>query len=154
MKRLIPILVIALIAGSVAVVQGTTSDDLIRQDREAITMAALDYIDGYYTGDGERMARALHPELAKRIVRTDPNTGKSVLQNMTAEQLVQITNGGGGNRIPEEERQSDVTILDVFENVASVKIVAGTWIDYLHVGRVDGEWKIINVLWEMKPQSE
>ncbi len=154
MKRLIPILVIALIAGSVAVVQGTTSDDLIRQDREAITRAALDYIDGYYTGDGERMARALHPELAKRIVRTDPNTGKSVLQNMTAEQLVQITNGGGGNRMPEEERQNDVTILDVFENVASVKIVAGTWIDYLHVGRVDGEWKIINVLWEMKPQAE
>ena len=56
--------------------------------------------------------------------------------------------------VPEDQRQSDVTILDVFENVASVKVVASTWIDYLHIGRVDGEWKIINVLWEMKPQTD
>ncbi len=153
MKKLIPILVIMLIVGSVAAVQGGTADRLTRQDRDAITRTALDYIDGYYTASEERMARALHPDLAKRIVRTDPNTGKSVLQNMTAEELVQIVANARGP-VPEDQRQSDVTILDVFENVASVKIVAGDWIDYLHVGRVDGEWKIINVLWEMKPQSE
>ena len=153
MKRLMPACIIALIAGSVAAVQGTTSDDLVRQDRDAITQCALDYIDGYYTADEERMDRAVHSELSKRIVRTDPNTGKSVLQNMNAEQLVGIVARAPGP-VPEEQRQSDVTILDVFENVASVKIVASAWIDYLHVGRVDGEWKIINVLWEMKPQSE
>ena len=38
-------------------------------DSAGIRQAALDYIEGYYEGDGARMERALHPELAKRIVR-------------------------------------------------------------------------------------
>lgn len=123
------------------------------QDRAAITAAALDYIDGWYTADAERMTRALHPDLAKRIVRTDPATGQSVVDHMGAETLIGYTRMGGGSRTPESERQHDVTILDVFGNAASVKVVARDWIDYLHLGRFDGEWRIVNVLWEMKPRD-
>ncbi|UCD23795.1 MAG: nuclear transport factor 2 family protein [Gemmatimonadota bacterium] len=43
-------------------------------------------------------------------------------------------------------RRSDVTILDVFGEVASIKIDAITRVDYLHVAKVAEEWKIINVL--------
>lgn len=153
MKRVGLLLVILLIAGSVAVVQGRTADGLSQADHEAITATALDYIEGWYTGDAERMERALHPELSKRIVAADRNTGKNRLQNMTAEQLVQATGAGYGKSVPEDERQRDVTVLDVFGNAACVKIVARDWIDYLHVGKVDGEWKIINVLWETKPSG-
>src|SRR5215813_1299159 len=53
-------------------------------DLAAIKQTALDYIEGYYEGNAERMERALHPDLAKRIVYTDPNTGKNKLENMTA----------------------------------------------------------------------
>lgn len=145
-------LVIFIAAGSVAMVQGQSSSSVASEDREAITQTALDYIEGWYEGNGERMERALHPDLSKRIVQTDRNTGKSALQNMTAEQLVQATSAGFGKRTPENERQRDVTILDVYENAACVKIVTRDWIDYLHVGRFDGRWVIINVLWEMKPR--
>jgi hypothetical protein len=120
-------------------------------DREAIKQTALDYIEGYYEGNAERMERALHPDLAKRIVRTDPATGKSKLDHMTAPRLVQITQSRQGKPTPPEKQQKEVTILDVFENAASVKIVAGDWIDYLHVSKFDGRWVIVNVLWEMKP---
>ena len=44
-------------------------------EEEAIRGTALDYIDGYYSGDAARMQRAVHPELAKRIVKVDPTTG-------------------------------------------------------------------------------
>ena len=37
-------------------------------DSAGITRTALDYIEGWYTGDATRMERALHPELAKRIM--------------------------------------------------------------------------------------
>ncbi len=40
-------------------------------DSVGIRAAALDYIDGWYAADGERMERALHPELAKRNVSSD-----------------------------------------------------------------------------------
>ena len=38
-------------------------------------------------------------------------------------------------------------------NTASVKAVARNFVDYLHVGKVNGEWKIVNVLWEMAPRG-
>jgi hypothetical protein len=46
----------------------------------------------------------------------------------------------------------EVTILDRYNNAAVVKIVASDWIDYLEVAKINGEWKIINVLWELKPK--
>jgi hypothetical protein len=44
------------------------------------------------------------------------------------------------------------SILDRFNNAAVVKIVASDWIDYLEEVKFDGQWKIINVLWELKSQ--
>jgi hypothetical protein len=120
-------------------------------DRAAIRAAALDYIEGWYTGSAERMERALHPDLAKRIVRTDPITRASTLGHQTAAILIQNTRAGGGEQTPERLRVKDVTILDVYQNAASVKIVASGWIDYLHLARWNGAWKIVNVLWESKP---
>jgi hypothetical protein len=46
----------------------------------------------------------------------------------------------------------EVTILDRYNNAAVVKIVASDWIDYLEVAKFNGDWKIINVLWELKPK--
>ena len=120
-------------------------------DRDAIKQTALDYIEGFYEGNAERMERALHPDLAKRIVRTDPSTGKHRLENMTAARLTQITQMRRNAPTPKEKQQKDVTILDQYENSASVKIVAADWIDYLHIARFDGRWVIVNVLWELKP---
>jgi hypothetical protein len=120
------------------------------RDAEAIRAAALDYIEGWYEGNVDRMARAVHPELAKRIVITD--MGQSRIEQMGASKLLSNVRLGGGKKTPTEQQQKVVTILDTFENAASVKIVASDWIDYLHLARVDGRWRIINVLWENKPK--
>ena len=122
-------------------------------DAAAIKQTALDYIEGWYEGNAERMERALHPELAKRIVRTNQE-GNSRLEQMSAMSLVQGTRRGFGKNTPPEKQQKDVTILDVFENAASVKVVASDWIDYLHIAKYNGRWVIVNVLWEMKPAKK
>ena len=123
------------------------------QDRAAIRRAALDYIEGWYEGNPERMERALHPDLAKRIVRTNAQ-GQSQLGQMSAMGLVQGVKRGGGKDTPKEKQQRDVTILDVYGNAASVKIVASDWIDYLHIAKFNGRWVIVNVLWELKPTAK
>jgi hypothetical protein len=122
-------------------------------DKTAITSTALDYIEGWYTGDAERMERALHPDLAKRIVRNN-DKGQSRLDQMSAMTLVQAVRGGYGKNTPKERQQKDVTILDVYGNTASVKLVAADWIDYLHIAKYNGRWVIVNVLWEMKPAKK
>ena len=123
-------------------------------DAEAIRQTALDYIEGFYEGNAERMERALHPDLAKRIVHTDAASKRSALGQQSALTLVQYTRMRAKTPTPKEQQQKDVTILDVFENAASVKVVASDWIDYLHVGKFNGRWVIINVLWEMKPAKK
>src|SRR5262245_40416630 len=89
-----------------------------------IRAAALDYIEGWYEGDAARMEKALHPELAKRIVNTDAASGKSRLDSMSAMTLVQYTRAGGGRKTPKEAQMKDVTILDRYQNAAVVKVVA------------------------------
>src|SRR5918911_3033416 len=113
-------------------------------DAAAIKQTALDYIEGWYEGNSERMERALHPELAKRIVRTNKE-GVSQLGQMSAMSLVQGTRRGGGKNTPKEKHQKDVTILDVFENAASVKVVASGWVDYLHMAKWNGRCVIVIV---------
>lgn len=80
------------------------------EDTAAIKATALDYIEGWYDGNAERMQRALHPDLAKRIV-----TRKNTVNSMTAQALAEQTRNGGGKNTPPERQQKDVTILDVFE---------------------------------------
>jgi hypothetical protein len=72
---------------------------------------------------------------------------------MSALSLVQGVKRGGGKQTPKEKQIKEVTILDVFGNAASVKVVASDWIDYLHIAKLNGRWVIVNVLWELKPGS-
>jgi Putative lumazine-binding len=122
-------------------------------DSAAIRTAALDYVEGWYEGNPERMARALHPELVKRIVVNDTATGRSVVQSMGASALVNGTRRGFGKETPKERRQKDVSVLDIFGNAASAKAVMADWVDYMQLAKVDGRWVIVNVLWERKPAA-
>jgi putative lumazine-binding protein len=144
MKRLLLCATLALTPFAVLPAQSPADSAGIRQ-------AALDYIEGYYEGDGARMERALHPELAKRIVRVDER-GRYQLGQMSAMTLVMGTRAGGGKDTPVAERRKDVTIFDIYQNAASAKIYASGWVDYLHLAKWNGRWVIINVLWELHPR--
>ena len=116
-------------------------------DSAGIRAAALDYIEGWYAGDVARMTRALHPALVKRIVMTD-STGNPWVMEMGASQLIRNVRMGGGTRTPPAQVRKEVRILDAFQNVASVRVDASTWIDYLQLVKWNGQWVILNVLWE------
>lgn len=137
------------LCGAEASAQEKTTD----KERQAIKQTALDYVEGWYEGNAERMERALLPELAKRIVQTGPQ-GRSRLDQMGAMTLVQGVKRGGGKDTPKENQQKDVAILDVFENTASVKATMYGWVDYMHIAKFNGRWVIVNVLWELKPQKK
>lgn len=147
MRKLVMTLVVL-----VAVVAPAPARAQAAADSAAIREAALNYIQGWYTGDAERMESALHPQLAKRIVERDAN-GRSRVAEMTAATLVEGTRRGGGSRVANAPRRSDVRILDLFGSTASVRVDADRWVDYLHMAKVDGRWRIINVLWEMRPAA-
>ena len=123
-------------------------------DLAAIRQAATDYCESWYEGSAEKIERAVHPDLAKRIVRTDPQSKGSRLENMGAMRLYQGVRAGHGKNTPKEKQLKEVTVLDVFGNTASVRAVMSDWIDYMHIAKINGRWVIVNVLWEMKPQRQ
>ena len=145
-RRLLPF---ALLAAATTAARAQTA-----ADAAAIRATVLDYAEGWYAGDADRMARALHPELVKRILVSDTATGQSFVQTMGASALVNGTRHGYGKSTPAERQQKDVTVLDVFGNAAVAKAVMADWIDYLQLVRVDGRWLIVNVLWERKPERK
>jgi hypothetical protein len=117
-------------------------------DSAAIRAAATDYIQGWYDADAPRMERSLYTGLAKRIVGRDRATRRSVVENLTAAELVR--GAGEQQKAAPDQRRQDITILDVFQNMATVKLVASGWVDYMHLGKIDGQWKIVNVMWDVE----
>lgn len=121
-------------------------------DEDAIKRAALDYIDGAHAGDAARMERAVHPELNKVVIGKIPQTGKSYLRKAGATRLVQVV-GAKSVVLDKEKRDIQVKILDVLEGLAMVKATSAMFWDYLQLAKIDGEWKIINVLWTRNPKN-
>ena len=119
-------------------------------DEAKIRAAALDYIAGVLENDPTRMERALHPELSKCAYLPGLD-GKPQLSQMSALALIQRV-GAPGRRL-DPSRHAEVVILDRYEGAASVRTTFDEWIDFLHVVKVENEWKIINVLWELTPEQ-
>ncbi|NLP12112.1 nuclear transport factor 2 family protein, partial [bacterium] len=47
-------------------------------------------------------------------------------------------------------QRKDITILDAFGNTACVRVDAADWVDFLQLGKLNGQWQIVNVLWEKR----
>lgn len=114
-------------------------------EKAAIRRAALDYIEGWYEGDAARMDRALHKELMKRAIFATGGTER--FANLTKAQMVEATQKGGGKARPAATRNIKVEILDVYRDIATVRTECADYVDYLHLAKSEGQWKIVNVLW-------
>ena len=133
---------------------GATLFAQAEDEKKAIEEAVLNYLEGWYDGDFERMEKALHPELAKRVIATLPQTGTTFINTATKAQMVEYTRAGFGKQTPREKLNNTVEILDVYEGIATVKATSYDFVDYCHLIKQDGEWKILNVLWERIPHEK
>jgi len=126
---------------------GTSADD----DVEAITAVARDYVEGWFDGDPERMRRCLHPELVKRTIWHQPETGGwSLGRAASAEAMIDGAEEGVGRTAANGGRPINIEIEDVFRHIAAVKVLSGPFMDYLHVAKIGDKWLIVNVLWELR----
>jgi len=137
-------LLVALAVASVAGAPPQAAADL-EKDKAAIVEAALDYADGYYTGSGDRMARAVSPMLTKRGLVSRPGVDPFLVQ-MNAEMLIDAARSGRG-KIEPEKRNLAPKVLDISGDIASAQVFTSGFNDYLHLVKRDGEWRLVNVLW-------
>lgn len=114
-------------------------------DRAAVTAAVLDYFEGWFDGDAERMRRALHPELAKRSFGQDAGRTPTLATD-TADEMVEAT-GAGYGRARAGDRRLDIRIDDISAGIASVSVDCWSYVEYLHLVSTPDGWKIVNALW-------
>ena len=122
-------------------------------DREAVTASAVDYIESWLDGDVERMARCLHPDLVKRSPAEDVEAAGAEaaacpLDTLGRAEMVAATAEGRGTRYA---RPYEVSVLDVFRDIATVRVLSSAYMDYLHLARCGDRWLLVNVLWQRRP---
>ena len=122
-----------------------------KQDSLEIKQAALDYIESQHKPNPKQMDRALHPRMVKRTFWKDKGTGKDYVRETTTESMILLAESynKNGDKFPSSPKK-EIFLLDVSERTASVKLMADEWIDYMHMVKLNGSWKIINVLWQYK----
>jgi hypothetical protein len=123
-------------------------------EKEAVRAAALDYIDGIYQAKPELIARSVHTDLAKRGYFR--KKGETTFSNepMTYQQLFDLAgrwNKDGKRPIATYPREA--VVYEVLDQTASAKVTAMWGIDYMHLAKYDGKWKIVNILWQEPPQK-
>jgi Putative lumazine-binding len=129
------------------------------QENRAIEKACRDYVEGWAEGNIERVERGVSPELVKRTIGVD-DSGMSFTQNMSASLLKRLTAlNKEGVRAEDFEPgvpfKVDVFIYDVTGDYALAKAVNTKYgfFDYCELAKFNGEWKIINVLWDILPED-
>lgn len=117
----------------------------------AIEATAYDYVDGQLEGDAERVARALHPDLAKRSVAPAAPYETLGLGRMTSDELIDLTRKGA-LKTPRGQWHRSVEVLRVDQDVATVRLESPWFVDHLQMGRFGDRWVIVNALWHRKPR--
>ena len=113
-------------------------------EKSAIAAVAQNYMDAYYTADSARMQKTLHPDFHKRTLKTV--NGHTEISEDTVQSMVEGVRMGSGQEIPVSDRVKKIEVLDVYRDAASVKVVTGRWIDYMHLSKSNGEWRVLDVV--------
>ena len=131
---------------------GHSAAEHSKSEEEAVRVAVLDYVEGIYEVDPSRVERSVHSELWKRgfARRSDEEPYREL--KMTFEQLVDLAGkyNKDGDRVP-KGAPKEVIVYEILDQTASVKLVASWGIDYMHLAKYDGRWKIANVMWQSHP---
>ncbi len=123
------------------------------EDKEAVKAAALDYIESIYEVNPIKVERSVHPDLAKRGFFVKKGETAYTPHTMTFVQLVDLAKTYNKNGQIPKNAPKEVIIYDVSDQTASAKVTASWGIDYLHLAKYEGRWKIINILWQSSPSK-
>ena len=116
-------------------------DNRTSNDTSAVRTTVTNYIEGYFTGDVQRMEQTLHPHYLKHVMHA-----AIPMREMTGPEMMRGVRSEGAPDMPIGSKTERVTVLDVAGDIASAKLVTPGWTDYMTLLKVNGEWKILSVV--------
>lgn len=147
--RLLPIILIFLVFNpSVNIAQVSS----VETDEQLIRAAIEDYVLGLYDVEPERIANSVDTSLHK-IGYYDYNGESYHHVPMTYQQLYDLSSkwNEDGSQVNDDSPKS-IEIYEIHDKTASAKLTAKWGIDFMHLSKVDGKWKIMNIMWQSPPK--
>lgn len=119
-------------------------------EKHAIVATALDYFEGWYDADLDRVDRALHTQLVKRrpveVSGGDPSV-------TTKQMMLDYVRKGGGA----EDKTDDpieVDVIDIHHDIATAVVRSAQYREYLHLLRTPDGWRIVDAFWQFTEPDE
>ncbi len=111
-------------------------------DKTAVAQVVRDVLDALVTGDAARVERLVHPEAAWRTFRVSPPTGKFFLMEGNRDGILAAVRAKAVPPLP----NPTVTVLDVYDNIASALTTMPAGSFYWHLARQNNQWRVVNFL--------
>lgn len=118
-------------------------------DRAAVRQAAMDYLTAVYESKPELIQKSVSPDLTKHgFMRQADGTYRR--GRMTYEQLLDVarTWNAAKNR---DLSIKEVVVGDVSDQTATAIVRAQWGYDHMQLAKLDGQWKILNIVWQTYP---
>lgn len=122
------------------------------EDREAVERAVLDYVEAFYEMRPELLERSVHADLAKFGFWRRPGDEEYRGSPMSFEQAVTVAKTWNRDGRAGDDAPKKVEVFDVLDQTAAAKLTALWGVDYMHLAKFEGEWKILQVLWQSPPE--
>lgn len=144
---------IALLLALLCVISTVPAGDTPDQDENLIRATVADYLEGWFSSDAKRMEQALHPNLAKYTVKKVPGSETEYLDAMGADSLIAFT--AHNQEWVKGKKTHEMKIVYRDDRIAVVHAVSDDFYDICNLARINGEWKIVQVLWgRNEPEQE
>ena len=144
------VLFLAVIIGGVSLLETRDLHAASESESAAARIPLEHYINAHATGNPDYIRKAFFPE-AKIMAFRD---GK--LLNLSVEEFA--SRFGGKPAADESQRKRRIDSLDITGNAGVARIVLDypdtTLIDYMSLLKVDGEWKIVNKVFNAAPKTK
>jgi len=111
-------------------------------DKAAVAKAIKDVLDAVPAGDTAPLERLIHPEAALRAFRPSPSTGRFFLVEGNRDATLAAARAKSS---PPPQNPS-VTVLDVYDNIASALMTTSAGLSYWHLARQNDQWRVVNRL--------
>ncbi len=114
--------------------------------------ACRQMIEGWYGGDATKLDGLLAETFAKQGVIDRPAPKKTATLHMNKQEFIAAVATGNG-KLPEDQWDITVETMDLSEFLATVKVTSVHLVDVCQLGKVDGRWRIFNVIWTVRKKT-
>ena len=122
-----------------------------KSDSIQIREKSLGYLLALQNLKPNLMNEVMNDSLNKVTIGYDRNTRKEFARATTKKQMIDnATHWNKANNKFPPNPNNQVIILDIYNRIASVKLISDNWVEYLHLIKLDNNWSIINLLWQHK----